>query len=138
MFYLAWRNLAQSKTQFVLGVGGVALALLLMLALDALLTGSENDLTAYIVQSGADIFVAQKGVKNMHMAASTITWRDLRLASHVKGVTRASPILYTTSVIEAGRADVLSYIIGFDPTEPLGKPHPLSRRYCAATAALLM
>jgi len=48
MFYLAWRNLAQSKTQFILGVGGVALALLLMLALDALLTGSEDDLTAYI------------------------------------------------------------------------------------------
>jgi len=33
MIYLAWRNLAQSKTQFLLGVGGVALALLLMLAL---------------------------------------------------------------------------------------------------------
>jgi hypothetical protein len=27
MIYLAWRNLAQSKTQFLLGVGGVALAL---------------------------------------------------------------------------------------------------------------
>ena len=33
MFHLAWRNLAQSRIQFILGVGGVALALLLMLAL---------------------------------------------------------------------------------------------------------
>jgi len=122
MFHLAWRNLAQSRIQFFLGVGGVALALLLMLALDALLAGSEEDLVAYIIQSDADVFVAQEGVKNMHMAASAITLRDLRLASHAEGVASASPILYTTSVIETSGADVLSYIIGFDPAEPLGGP----------------
>jgi putative ABC transport system permease protein len=125
MFYLAWRNLAQSKTQFILGVGGVALALLLMLALDALLAGSEEDLTAYIIQSGADVFVAQEGVKNLHMAASAISWRDMRLASHANGVTSASPILYTTTVIETDQADILSYIIGFDPVEPLGGPRDI-------------
>lgn len=122
MFYLAWRNLSQSRTQFILGVGGVALALLLMLALDALLAGSEEDLVAYIQQSGADVFVAQEGVKNMHMAASAITLRDVSLASHAEGVASASPILYTTSVIETDQVDVLSYIIGFDPDEPLGGP----------------
>jgi putative ABC transport system permease protein len=122
MFYLAWRNLTQSRTQFILGVGGVALALLLMLALDALLAGSEEGLVAYINQAGADIFVAQEGVKNMHMAASAITLRDMRLASHAIGVTSASPILYTPGLVKTGRAEVLAYIIGFDPAEPLGAP----------------
>jgi putative ABC transport system permease protein len=122
MIYLAWRNLLQSRTQFILGVGGVALALLLMLALDALLAGSEEDLVAYIEQSGADIFVSQEGVKNIHMASSAITWRDMRLAAHVEGVLSASPILYTTSIVKTPNADVLSYIIGFDPDEPLGGP----------------
>lgn len=130
MFYLAWRNLAQSRTQFVLGVGGVALALVLMLALDALLAGSEEDLVAYIEQSGADIFVSQEGVKNMHMAASAITLRDMRLAERAKGVVSASPILYTSSVVKTKGADVLSYIIGFDPDEPLGGP----QRVVAGTA----
>jgi putative ABC transport system permease protein len=122
MLRLAWRNLSQNRTQFLLGVGGVALALLLMLALDALLAGSEEDLVAYIERSEADVFVSQEGVKNMHMAASAITWRDLRLAEHHPEVASASPILYTTSVVKAGNSDILSYIIGFDPDEPLGGP----------------
>jgi putative ABC transport system permease protein len=132
MFLLAWRNLSQSRTQFILGVGGVALALLLMLALDALLAGSEEDLVAYIQQSEADIFVSQEGVRNLHMAASAITSRDMVLASHAEGVASASPILYTTSVIETDKADILSYIIGFDPDEPLGGP----QKVVAGTANL--
>lgn len=122
MIQLAWRNLFQNVTQFVLGVGGVTLALLLMLALDALLAGSEEDLVAYIEQSGADIYVAQEGVKNMHMSVSAITNGDVRLAARAGGVVSASPILYTSSVIETQNADVLAYIIGFDPREPLGGP----------------
>ncbi len=122
MLQLAWRNLFQSRTQFFLGVGGVALALLLMLALDALMAGSEKDLVAYIEGVGADIFVSQEGVKNMHMASSAITYRDLTLASHEEDVLTASPILYTTGVIKTEGAGVLSYIIGFDPDEPLGGP----------------
>jgi len=132
MFYLAWRNLAQSRTQLSLGVGGVALALLLMLALDALLTGTGENLVAYITQSGADVFVAQEGVKNMHMAASAITPRDVSLASHADGVASASPILYMAGPVKAGGAEVLSYIVGFDPGEPLGGP----RQVVAGTAAL--
>jgi putative ABC transport system permease protein len=122
MNYLAWRNLKQSRTQFILGVGGVALALLLMLSLDALLASSEEDLVAYIEQSGADIFVSQEGVKNMHMASSAITWRDMALARDASGVVSASPILYTTTLLKTDEASVLSYIIGFDPGEPLGGP----------------
>lgn len=132
MFHLAWRNLAQNRTQFSLGVGGVALALLLMLALDALLTGAGENLVAYINQAGADVFVAQEGVKNMHMAASAITRRDVSLASHAAGVASASPILYTPGTVKAGGAEVLSYIIGFDPAEPLGGP----QQVVAGTTAL--
>ena len=93
-----------------------------MLALDALLAGSEEDLVAYIEESGADIFVSQEGVKNLHMASSAITYRDMSLASHAEGVTDASPILYTTGIVKAEGAAILSYIIGYDPDESLGGP----------------
>lgn len=75
MTYPAFRNLFQQKFRLALSIGGVALAMMLMLALDALLTGSEEDLTAYIIQSDADVFVAQDGVKNMHMAGSVASRR---------------------------------------------------------------
>ena len=106
--------------------------MLLMLALDALIAGTEDDMVAYIDQSEADIFVSQENVRNMHMAASAITWRAMRLASHAKGVVSASPILYTTSVVKADGEDVLSYIIGYDPDEPLGGP----KQVIAGTADL--
>jgi putative ABC transport system permease protein len=122
MLHFAWRNLTQNRTQFLLGVGGVVLAIVLMLALDALLTGMEDQLVAYIEQSGADIFVAQEDVRNMHMAASAITWRDLRQAERARGVTSASPILYAAGVYKIDQVDILSVIIGFDPDEPLGGP----------------
>jgi len=122
MLSLAWRNLFQKPTQVFLGVGGVALALLLMIALDALFAGSENDLAVFIEQSGADVFVSQEGVKNFHMASSAITRNDVRLAAQAEGVLTTSAILYTTSVIQTDDADVLSYIIGFNPNEALGGP----------------
>lgn len=127
MLYFAWRNLTQNRTQFLVGVGGVTLAIVLMLALDALLTGMEDDLVAYIEQSGADLFLAQEDVRNMHMAASAITWRDLRQAARAQAVTSASPILYATGVYKAGQIDILSVIIGFDPDEALGGPRMLLR-----------
>jgi putative ABC transport system permease protein len=127
MFHFAWRNLTQNRTQFLLGVGGVALAIVLMLALDALLTGMEDQLVVYIEQSGADLFLAQEDVRNMHMAASAITWRDLRQAERARGVTSASPIGYTTGVYKVGQVDILAIIIGFDPDEPLGGPRTVVR-----------
>ena len=72
MSRLAFRNLFQNKIRLVISIGGVALALLLILSLDAIFTGVERQITAYINHSGADIFVSQSNVRNMHMAASSL------------------------------------------------------------------
>lgn len=58
MFRVAFRNLFQSWTRLSVSVGGVALAMLLILALDAIVAGSERQITAYIERSGADIIVS--------------------------------------------------------------------------------
>ena len=96
MLRLAFRNLFQSKARLFISVGGVALALLLILALDAIFAGVQRQVTAYIDYSGADIFVAQEGVRNMHMASSWLSASIGRKVKAVPGVASVTPILYLT------------------------------------------
>jgi putative ABC transport system permease protein len=131
MWRLAFRNLFQSKMRLIISIGGVTLALLLSLSLEAVLEGIEHQITTYIDQSGADIFVAQDGVRNMHMASS---WLPASMAGRVRnvpGVESVTPILYLTNVIEARDNRNLAYIIGLPPHAAVGGP-----RYIAAGVAL--
>jgi putative ABC transport system permease protein len=122
MLRLAFRNLFQSKARLAISVGGVALALMLILALDAILTGAEARLTAYMDNSGADLFVSQKDVHNMHMASSSIPESVLDEVGGVQGVQGASPVLYVTNVVEAGQEQGLAYVIGLPPDATMGGP----------------
>jgi putative ABC transport system permease protein len=72
---LARRSLTRNRVRFVVSVGGVALALSLTLALDAIYAGVANQLTTYIDRAGADVWVAQAGVRNLHMVASWLPTR---------------------------------------------------------------
>lgn len=122
MVRLAFRNLFQSKIRLVISVGGVALALLLILALDAIFAGVEQQVTAYIDYSGADIFVAQSGVRNMHMASSALPSSALSQVRAVPGVESVTPILYLTNMIVAGQERSLAYVIGLPPDPAAGGP----------------
>jgi putative ABC transport system permease protein len=126
MFRLAFRNLFQNKVRLIISIGGVALALLLSLSLDAILAGIERQVTTYIDQSGADIFVAQDGVRNMHMASSWLSASAVGKVKAVRGVEAATPILYVTNVIEANDTRNLAYIIGLPSDAPVGGPHRIS------------
>ncbi len=122
MFRLALRNLFQQKIRLAISIGGVALALMLILALDAIVAGMSRQLTAYIDHSSADVWVAQAGVRNMHMAASALPALVTRDVEQVPGVARATPILYLTSMIVSGDDRHLAYIIGLPRDAPVGGP----------------
>jgi putative ABC transport system permease protein len=123
---LAFRNLFQNKVRLVISVGGVALALLLSLSLDAILEGIQRQVTTYVDQSDADIFVAQEGVRNMHMASSWLPASTAGKVRAVPGVESVTPILYVTNVIEAGDNRNLAYIIGLPPNATVGGPHRIA------------
>ncbi|MBI4788896.1 MAG: ABC transporter permease [Chloroflexi bacterium] len=122
MFRLAFRNLFQSKVRLVISVGGVALALLLILALDAVMTGIERQLTAYIDNSGADIWVSQENVRNMHMAYSALPASVASKVKSVPGVQSVTGILYLTGYFEIGDERDLAYIIGLPKDVEAGGP----------------
>jgi putative ABC transport system permease protein len=126
MMRLAFRNLFQSKIRMVISVGGVALALLLILALDAIFTGVEKRLTVYINNSGADIFVAQSGVRNLHMASSSLPATIISKVDAVPGVASVTPILYLSNMLVAGDERNLAYIIGLPEAAEYGGPWLIS------------
>lgn len=122
MWRLAYRNLFQSKARLAISVAGVALALTLVLALDAIFAGAEGQITAYIDRSGADIFVSQAGVRNMHMAASALPGAVVADLRAVPGVAEAVPILYVTHLVAVGDEQRIAYIIGLQPGATMGAP----------------
>jgi putative ABC transport system permease protein len=122
MIRLAFRNLFQNKIRLVISVGGVALALLLILSLDAIFAGVERQVTAYITHSGADIFVSQSGVRNMHMAASLLPLTVENEVSSVPGIQAVSPIHYLTNMIVVGEDRNLAYVIGLPENAEMGGP----------------
>ncbi|MDP2776611.1 MAG: ABC transporter permease, partial [Anaerolineales bacterium] len=126
MIRLAFRNLFQNKPRLIISVGGVALALLLILSLDAVFTGVERQVTAYIEHSGADVWVSQEDVRNMHMASSSLSDSVARKVKHVPGVASISPILYLTNNVVIGDEQNLAYIIGLPENAEIGGPWSIS------------
>jgi putative ABC transport system permease protein len=119
---LARRNLLRSRVRLLASIGGVALALTLVLALDAIFEGVSRQMTSYIDRSNAEIWVGQAGVRNLHMVASWMPDSVTDDVLAIDGVAAAEPILYTTDAISAGDERGWAYVIGLTPTASMGGP----------------
>jgi len=119
---LARRNLLRNRARLVVSIGGVALALTLVLALDAIFEGVSRQMTSYIDRSGAEIWVGQAGVRNLHMVASWMPDSVTDDVLAIEGVAAAEPILYTTDAISAGDERGWAYVIGLTSTASMGGP----------------
>ena len=119
---LALRNLAGNRARLLVSVGGVALALTLTIALEAIFAGVANQLTVYVDRAGADVWVAQAGVRNLHMVASWLPASVTDDVRAVDGVREATPILYSTDTIAAGEERAVAYVVGLPADAALGGP----------------
>lgn len=122
MFRLAFRNFFQNKIRLVISSGGVSLALLLILSLDAIFTGVEQQNTAFIDNSGANVIVSQEGVRNLHMASSSLDASVTNKVRALPGVEAVTPILYLSNMIVIGEDRNLAYIIGLPEDAEMGGP----------------
>lgn len=120
---VARRQLVAHRGRAVAGLAGIAVALLLILVLNAIFAGLQERLTAYIERSGADVIVAQRGVDTMHMTESALPEALTEEIRAVPGVATAQPILYVPTLIERGEARALVYLIG---DQAGGDPIPLT------------
>jgi putative ABC transport system permease protein len=121
VWLLARRNLGASRARLAASVGGVGLALTLTLALDAIFAGVAGQLTVYIDRAGADVWVAQRGVRNLHMVASAMPQGTAALVATVPGVAEVTPILEATDTITAGDERAVAYLVGLPQGTGMGR-----------------
>ena len=119
---LARRDLTHDRVRLVASMVGVALALSLTLALDAIYAGVADQLTTYIGRAGADVWVAQSGVRNLHMVASSLPASVVAQVKAVDGVAAVTPILEATDTIAANDERAVAYVVGLPAGASMGGP----------------
>src|SRR4030066_96755 len=90
---LAIHNLLNDKTRLVLSVGGVALAVMLILILNGFLTGMNSQITSYLVHAPGTIVVTQVGIRNMLGATSLLPPGAAAEVEAINGVSQEYPVL---------------------------------------------
>ncbi len=115
MTYLAFRNLFQQKFRLALSIGGVALAMMLIILLNGFLAGIYVQVTAYLDNTPADLVVAQDGVTNLLSATSLLPANAEDLARGVPGIDRVIPIVSQFVILDIHDEKVVAYMVGYDP-----------------------
>src|SRR3970040_208903 len=90
---LGTRTLLRDWVRLVISVGGIGLAILLVLLLDGIREGTVAKSTTYIDHVGADVFVARQGVTNMALAASVVPPEVVGEIQAMAGVRDATAIM---------------------------------------------
>ncbi len=122
---LGYRNLFQNKLRFFLSVGGVALAVMLILLLNGFLKGINQQVTSYLNNTPGTVMVAQKGVRNLLSATSLMPQDIIDKARSVAGVVHVIPILSQFVILDLHDKKQPAYLIGYQPGEG-GGPWKLS------------
>jgi putative ABC transport system permease protein len=123
---LARKNLFQDRRRALLAVTGVGAAFVLVLVLDGIFAGAMQQVSAYMRNSPADIFVAQRDVRTLHMTSSALSPDTVDAVRTVDGVDWAEGLRYTTSIVEAGDESRLTYVLGYDTQTGRGGPQRLA------------
>lgn len=110
------KALFEDRRRAVMATGGVGIALLLVLLLQGIFDGATREVTSYLRHSPADVFVAEKNVRTMHMSMSTLDPATAATVATVDGVAWVEPIRFTSGTFLVGPdgTQQLSYVIGYD------------------------
>lgn len=122
---LARRNLFQDKTRLALSIGGVALAVMLILVLKGFLAGMNRQITSYLDYSPGSIVVAQEDVVNLLGATSLLPMGVDEKTERIRGVDEVTPILSQFIILELHEKKQPAYMVGYD-SEQGGGPWRLS------------
>ncbi len=125
---LSWalRSLWADRVASLAGAAGVAMALLLAIVVEGVFHGEADQIVAYVDRAGADVWVMQEGVSNMHMASSFVHRARIDEVAALEGVQNVEDILYVNGFVEVGGTEWFVYVVGLRPEQQLGGPWAMS------------
>lgn len=121
---LRWmfKSLVAEPLSMLLSISAAASAFLLVMVFEAVYEGESEQVVAYISNAGADVWVMQQGVANMHMATSYLgDWKLERMRT-LPGVATAEGILYLNTVVKTAGQQWFAYVVGLDQTNTKAGP----------------
>jgi putative ABC transport system permease protein len=126
MFTWAWKSLLTQRGTLFGSSLGIAGAFILVIFFDAVFRGESEQIVAYPDHMKPDVWVMQAGVGNMHMAMSYVWDWKMDVIARMPEVEKVTPILYFTSVINAGDAKIFAFVVGLLPDAQRAGPWEMS------------
>jgi putative ABC transport system permease protein len=118
----AIKTLLRSRLRTLGSALAVGAAFALVIMFRAVWEGETEQLAVYLERAGADVWVMQAHVSNMHMASSFIAEGKRNEVARVPGVQSLAGILYLNTMVEAGDRQWFSYVVGLDEAGQMGGP----------------
>ena len=112
---LARRSVLADPRRLVVTVLGVGTALALILLLWGLWQGLGAQAGAYPDRVGADLFVAEAGVRTIEADSSVLPVRAVDAVQALPGVRAVSPVLYRYTVLELHGRKLFARLVGAEP-----------------------
>ena len=112
---IARRNLLADKVKFLLALGGVTLAVVLILVVVSLYQGIRREYATFIEALPGDVWVAQGGIRTLPYSNSFLTDRDAASVAAVPGVEAVHRLYGRLATFEAAGDEVPSYVWALAP-----------------------
>ena len=121
MISLAGRDILYSWSKFVLTGLGLGLLVGVTFTMAGVYRGMVDDAKVLLDNSGADVWVVQKGTLGPYAEPSSVHDDVYRSVLGMPGVAQAANVTYLTMQVRRGENDVRAMVVGFVPGEP-GEP----------------
>jgi len=112
---VARRNLFSDITRLLISVGGVAVAILLIIVLLAVYNGSLRQMSAYVDNVDADLWVAQAGSPDMLHSFSVVPASLIGELEKVEGVSEVWPLTSRTTLVDINGKKNSLILVGYQP-----------------------
>jgi putative ABC transport system permease protein len=116
------QNLLAEKTRFLISVGGIALAVLLMAFLLSLYQGWRLNVGRFVEHVNAEVWVARQGTTDFLNAASILPATQKEQLAALPNVTQVDPIIVRPMSIKINGTDENTHLVGYVTDGGAGGP----------------